>query len=175
MAVKKNTKVAEEISIKLDGIAHEYMYFNRFLLRLIDGMVNLQLFFAENNSENSRTVPILNAVATTDDFAGLIANFKGYIAKIGTPAIDDHFMITGARNDLPPITFQHLGVISRAEMGELIISQFSHKTAHDASLKPGTSIDSKTYGVYTSTREIHKKVIFELVQFVEKLASQKSA
>jgi hypothetical protein len=174
VAVKKNAKnaevVPEVVHINLGGIANEYMYFNCFSLGLLDGLVNLQLFYYEDNAENSRTVPVLNAVGTSDDLSTLLVSFKCYIAKIGLPESDNKYIVKGLKNSLLPITFQHLGVISRAGMGELIISQFSHKNAHDASQKTGTTIDSRTHGVYTSTREVHKKVIFELVQFIEKIA-----
>lgn len=169
MAAKKTAKDIGEVSIRVDGIADEYRYFNRFSLGVVDGMVHLKLFFLENNSDSERVMPILSAIATVDDCSGLLLNFQNYIGKIGTPEIDDAFLIKAAKCDLKPIMFHHLGVISRGAMGELIFSQFSHKTAHDASLKAGSVIEAKIFGVYTSPREVHKKIVFEFVQLIENL------
>lgn len=150
------------------------MYFNRFSVEPFERMISLKLYFYDETNDIPRLMPILHGITTIEDCLNILDSFKSYIAKIGPPADAEKFFIRSPSSDLKPVTFQHMSAICRAEMGELVLSQYSHKALQDSVKKSSTNIDSKTYGVYISSVEVHKKLVFEIVKLINEMAHNRN-
>jgi len=174
VAAKKKVEKKGEVTIRVDGQAGEHRYFNRFSIGVFEGMVQVKLFFLHPESRESDSTIVMSALATLDDCAMVLPSLKGYIGKIGAPPANDPVVPFSSSDRSSPIMFQHLGVISKVGMGELVFSQFSHRNAVETSENPGSSVQANVYGAYTSSREVHKKFIFDFVETVDKILKNRT-
>ena len=66
--------------------------------------------------------------------------------------------------------FHHIGCISRGDIGDLVVSQFSHKSAYTAVTRSSDDtpkIKAIIYGAYTSHVDVHKRLVYKFVEVID--------
>lgn len=160
--VAKKQQNSKEVHIELPDLAGEYRFFDLFRVERRGDFVFLKLTFSGGGKESS----VFDGAGSVADCLQNLKGLKDYVARIGAPdpASQDNFQSTMALSS--PVSFHHLSCMMHHEVGELLISQFSHKFVYDAVHEKkvlAQNVKAKTHGVYTSPIEIHKALVFELI------------
>ena len=137
-------------------------------------MIHVRLLFLHPEARESDAVTVVNALIPLDDCVPMLPTLKGYVGKIGRPSSDVHYTLEPSFDKSSPIVFQHLGVISKSQIGELILSQFSHRSAYESSKIPGKQVEANVYGAYTSSKNVHAAFMFDFVTKADEFLKKKS-
>lgn len=130
-------------------------------------MVFLRLFY----TDEGRSVNVMDGIASVLDCRRLVDSVKTYVGRIGAPPVAPLEEPKVGLLSLPAIVFHHVGFMLSDQIGEVVISQFSHKSALDAvrSHPENPKVKARTYGVYTSSSEINKRLAYRFVEVIDSI------
>lgn len=138
----------------------EILHFNQYLVEKSGSFLQISLWFLD---EYGTLTPVFRGLIWKTDFQVQVEKLKLYIEKIGSDMEEERHLVRPPLWNSPPVSFNLLDCVSRDDCSEIIIRNFSHKSAMDASASE-TSVLGTTHGVYVSAGTVHRQIVMDLIK-----------